>query len=559
MTDTSGGSASPPSFLNDLLDTFKTSVANVTGMAKFVGGAATNAAGSISGNIAGGDAGFNQQKGATAAEGGAATDVSNIQQDAAIKQKNDAAAIAQAGGVDPVASAAAAAQMRATRDQLLSVDQTISDNSKVSLFDDPLQWVGNKIQQPFLESQHDALSQQFTDQNKSLAAIEHTTSEAFALNTTLDQAASVSFKNAQAKLIAAKTQAEQGQLAVQEAQFNNQGITTALAATNEAFDINYKAMTAQGSLLSAVRETSIADLNEQYKNERIDMLAQKEEGQKQLQGYLNGITVVAGGPQYTVGQVQNMPRTQKAAIDNMIGPSQVGMAGFDPISAYKNVTNAAIPVLSGGDGIVRNYIGDHIATVEAQNPMFKSAPPELQQAAIMSPMKADIKKQTSDIPEVGGLYSPPPLATILKLPTVAQTDIGQRLDALANPEGKSNPDYPTRFSDVMAAAQQLIKEGKPITAVSQQVTQFARATIAATNGIKPYRKYALPELGTPEAGNGGYHVTVTSPGGGMVRQKSNIDMTNESQVGTYLRRISAAPVYNRAGLQSQNNPFLGGQ
>lgn len=551
--------ANTPSFMDNLMDTFNQSVSNVKDMAGFVTSKAQAAAGAIAGNAGAGQAGFGQQQAGVTALTGAETDVSNIQAAAAIKQKNDDAAMAQSGGTDPAAAAAYASQMKATQAQLLATDQQITDAKSVSVFDDPLQWVVNKFTTPGLETKREALAQQFGDQNTSMADIKKLTSDQFALNSSLDVAASTQLQQAQAAQIAAKGQIMQGQTAVDAAKFSNESITAALAPTMQAFQAQEETVRANSDALNQAREQDKQGYYDLLKKEQIDKMSDNLDERKAQETRLTAVSTAAGLGPMDIHTFGNLAPSQKKALSNASASLlTTGSFGFDPAEAYKNVTDIGAPPVSGGAGLTQNWLGGIVSAREAAyGPGFKGAPVTVQNGIINAEVTKQAGTELQNIDPVRGLYAPPPLSTMIKLPAFTDNDIGQRMTALAaGTDGKGlDATYPTKMSDISSNALQLIAEGKltPAQAAGQTVA-LTGLIQQATNGLKQYSKYALPQLGSQTAAGGSYKQTVPSPG--MLpgsTSSTTIDWHNQSQVESYYRRMGASAIYNKAGLREQSS------
>jgi hypothetical protein len=564
MTDTSSSSSSnsssnntPPSIIDNVLDSLDQSVQNIVTFSKGVAAAGTAAAGSILGSKAVGDTAVQQQKQAFINEGQATQDVNTIKGQADILLKNDNAVTAQTAGVSGPQFADSIAQIKNLQQSILSRDEIIKQKEGTSFLDSPLDWFANKFTLPFIESKQAAEVDEYKHAIQFLGDNQAVASKEFAINSTLDAAAGAPLIAAENKITAAKAIEQATQSQIDAAKFDTAATTAALSANNEALDAGYKAMQTTFEANQAARENARLNLEEENssvsrltKEQRLNIaqseFAEREQkfkdSQDQRTSYEQSLTrlaIATGSKPMSIGQFTALPKPRIEANDKLMAALDTGGSyGIDPLSAVDNLDGAGYKPTTGGEALTYNFIKTTAAAEAAKytkgdnSPQgWADMPNDIKYSIMSNAILGRLKSDYDSIPESGSIYSPPPLISTLKLPTVANTDIGKNLSAaIVQKNGQLNETYPTKPEDIWSTALGLVKSGKSAGDVATQLSTIGKSLQAATNAVYGIDKFSLPALGTAQAPN--YNITVTMPTG----EKKTVNLLNTAQTESLLTR-----------------------
>src|SRR6185503_13089152 len=121
--------------------------------------------------------------------GDANATVSDIEQAANAKTKEDDSRVAFALGTDPQAMVTQGQYLKQLADEINTRNKEISEVSGASIFTDPLQCLTNQFTLPAKQEKADAQEKEFLAATHNLQALQKSTDDSFKLNTSIDAAA----------------------------------------------------------------------------------------------------------------------------------------------------------------------------------------------------------------------------------------------------------------------------------------------------------------------------------------------------------------------------------
>ena len=286
----------------------------------------------------------------------------------------------------------------------------------------------------------------------------------------------------------------------------------------------------QNARQAALAPFQLLEANINSKNAEIAQ-ASRIDLQKKLDTALamNGLTPL------TVDQFRALPDAKMKSFiaDQIMDPNlQQGQYGYNATDAVRRVNAAEVPLPAGIDYVrnkLTNFMQSAITAVGPQ--VFKTLPLEDQNAKIQTSIQTSVQAERNNIPNEGGIFSPAPLSSTVKIPAVFATDIGKALMPLAN----GNPNYATKSQDVFATAALLIQQGKlTVGQASDQISQIYNAIAADVSNQRQYQRF---HIAGPSAETGFRQTVLT----GGFNSSTTIDMTKPGAVATTLQRM----IYNQ--------------
>jgi hypothetical protein len=380
--------------------------------------------------------------------------------------------------------------------------------------------------------------------------------------------ASVQFNNAINQKTDIGIKQQQLQISQQEFELQGRRFTADQEQRAKELDISYKRLDQENTKIGIEQQQLAINDNrlqiEKDQNARQAALAPfqllleqtqsadaviRAQSKADLQQKLNAALVMSNMNPMTVDQYIALPDTKRKQFlaDQMMDPNlQGGQYGFNATDAVRRVNSYEIPLPSGVD-YVRNKLTDYMqnAITQVGPQLFKTLPLEDQNAKIQGSIQASLAREMNNIPDTGGMFSPPPLLSTVKIPAVFSTDIGKALLPLAN----GNPQYATKSQDIYAMAATMIHEGK--LTVGQAADQISQIYTAIATDVSNQRQYQRFQVVGPSKESGFKQTVLT----GGFSSSTTVDNTNAGAVATTLQRM----LYNQgAGAELQQQEIQSG-
>lgn len=503
---------------------------------------------------------------------------------AAIKLQADNATQAAMFGFTPGAPTGIKAELsqkiQAEQRDLDQRREMILSKQQTGFFDNPLSWAVNQITLPYDIA---AFNTRNAGQEQHLAVLHSLAilnDDQYRTNAAIDTAASTSLLDGMNTLAAAKAFKEKAASANQAAQLGMEGIRIRMAASADMFrtavvlnDERIKEVqlgfqrqglenaTTHLELAKAhdVREQEAAVRAEVQSNiaqdtnnratesHKLDMEVRSlhlgsEQDKKVILDKLNerlaNVSRVLNLAPMTWQELQVMGSgKQKDFWENAArDPNfQEGRLGYDATSAMQTANTFNLP-LNPGINIVRDHLikAQDQAIAEAGGGItWKSLGPDVQHYKIQEQIIKRVSAELRNIPDGGGLFSPPSLLKVLEIgqgdSSIAQSKIGTALSPLAS----STPNYAFKADDVMATAIQLINDKKATPAeMATEIANIYTAVMVDNNDIRQYGRMALKP---PTAGVEGFNTTVQM--GINFNGRQSINMVSRAAVESALTRL----------------------
>lgn len=518
-------------FVDNMFKEFSDSASGVIALAKSVTGIAQAGAANVQANKVAGDQAYSQEQGAFIKAGQDAQDINTINGQAVINKANDDSIVATSGGTTAAQMADRNVKIKSLQDSIISRAETLKEAAGTSIFNDPVKWLTNQFTVPFVSDKQDAEIAEYKEMNQFTEDDQKRSTAQFAIDTTLNVAKGQKLIDAQNDLALQDSIVKSADSKQKMAQFDNSAVAAATSMSIAGFDQQYKQMQIAGETQARAIQALSFDATNPGKLATSTMKEYREQGMEaQIKDVTDLNSFTNGASPSNPGAYDKQPIKIKAAMDNIMSSMKtIGAYGQNPIDAYNNTQAAGVPPGTAGEKLTKDYIGKTIAQVESDNREWKSFPAGVQFDKINTALKNKMSNDLSDVSKPGSVYSTPSLATAVKLPMIAVTDIGQAMLPMAN-----NPNYTVNGNDLMATANKLIDDGKldPGKAAAQ-IVQIGKTLQAATNAAGSFKKFGIPQFGSGPAS--GYKMSVEDQSSLSSGMKS-IDMINQAQVESFLTR-----------------------
>lgn len=331
-------------------------------------------------------------------------------------------------------------------------------------------------------------------------------------------------------------------------------------------DMDYKSFQAALSTNSSIVQLRDLALNEQRLQIEKDRepfyeMAKKEQAiklegiiadQEQLRNNLKRITPFIGHD-ISPAEYRALPIAQRTVInDVMFGyKDSTGQAFADTASTISALRNA--PFISLGPGVdpIKNKLMNEYTTIAARPENAAKKPVELE-GILQKEFGDAYRKELSNIPSEGGIFSPAPLATTLQYaPAFKNTQLYAKLAPLANPQ------QDTRADDVLAAANSMVKDNIAPAVAAQQVSDLYKIIQNQNNELHNYGRLAIPFMGG-DPKFPGFKTAVRDIGYANNASKI-LDMANPAAVESYLTQqkiFDAAQIKLKPAADAQQMPTI---
>lgn len=416
----------------------------------------------------------------------------------------------------------------------------IRKKEETGFFDDPLGFIGNQFSLPSDIAAYNTKLADTQRHNAALTELTTHTLEAAKVNSIVDAADATQKLDSINKLAFAKAGIAVAQSQQKMEQLGISAISVRNNLNKEQFDTLLQVNTLQNQKLQydlAVKASDRADktleLQEEYKRFQIGTKEEQQAATASIQKRLNTVTTALGMPSVSAGEFKTMSGPLKNAYESFIQGADIdnGRLGYNAADILGKV-NAVNAPLTPDMNIIRKRLtglanGAAVAYNKA-NPgqEFGKLPVGAQNLQVQTAIEADTRKEASNVTDENNIYSPAPLSSVLKIPTIASLSLAKDLAPIAASQNL----VPTRAQDIYTTALQQVADGKlsPEDAAAQVSTIYKAINLDNTARYK-YNRFALP---APTS----YNTTIFT---GMSWSNSQtIDMTNAAQLQSVFTRAS---------------------
>lgn len=314
--------------------------------------------------------------------------------------------------------------------------------------------------------------------------------------------------------------------------------------------LNLKISASQRDATRLDMQLKAAELTEIEKKIRIGTLEEQQAGRVELGAQLAKVSSTFGLPVISADAYKQMPESNRKIISDVILGMKGDAAGYNTAAALENINGLNAPMTPGVNQI-RNKLQTTIDTARTASmsiPGFNwQTAKEGERISIVQAQITDrIQKEALNIQPEGGVYSPPPLRSVLDYsPIVANTQIAKDLAHLY----QANNLYKTDINDFTKSALKLIA-GKKLTPeqAGEEIAATFKSIAVQNNELHQYQRLALPMMAEKDTeGNviKGFKTSVYL-GNGFTNTRS-VDASDPAQVTNHLYRM-----LNVFGLQPGN-------
>lgn len=538
-----GTPAKDETWLEKTVGDYQKSLDTVTGVAKLVSGSIASAAGQVAGAAGMASSATSQSQAGVAQSAAGQTAQANLEGAARDKLANDNLTVATAEGTTPQQMVDRANRLTGIAQQVTADDTELQKRAAVSIFDDPLTYIGNMFTTPFIQNKHDADLQAFKDESGILNQQQTETSDAAKVNVGLDAAHGADYTKSITTQIAGKAQIEAAQATMEAAKFQSSNATALASVSGEELNTAVKSAGVAGSAINEARNNLNYDATTGGKSGRSAFIQEKVSQLKQLDTNNQIVSSAVGRTQnpFTETEIRGMSTSQKAAFadaqNSILTGVNVGLApmeaplGSSPVDAAFNSKTLGILPSTPAEADTRNFIAQTAALAENMKPPpgqpgFHQLSVEGKKSTVNNLIDNQFKGLYNSIPASGSILSPGPMSSVLSIPAVASTDLGKALAPIS-----INRLAPVNFDVIGAQAQKMIDDGVPIPNVAAQMKVMGQAMTAQVNSVRGLSKYALPTLGTDQ--NPSFNVNMTGADG----IPKIVDLNSQAAIETYLTRV----------------------
>lgn len=448
----------------------------------------------------------------------------------------------------------------------------IQKSKDQSFLSDPVSWVLGQITTPFAE---EALEFKEATQKQELSTARELvarTSEQFTINAAIVDGDAEGKANATRKAVLAKTTLEVAQsdqrlaaLGLQEINvrsvLNRNQFDVAVAATNiqaKAIEIGLAERSAErGDETLALQKEQLGMMKQIHQLE-IDAKGGSAEAKVALTSKLRNTASTLGMVAPSVEEYNRMGQREKEFWNqNMSDPSMAEdhMLAYQPGAAVQKIEERQIPL--GTPGMRMTY--DKLASIEAatvedytkqtglNGVQWNQLPKDARVVKLNDAIKAELKREATNIPDQGGIFSPPPVASVITIPALKDLEISKVLAIQA-----IDPSNPLRAQDVLSAAIQQMQNGKSSPEqMADEIATIYKSVIMDNNQQRQYKRFAI----TPMSEAAGFKTQIQVPQYQQavegftsfpVSKKQTVDMANQAQLTTLLTRVNIAIVQGNA-------------
>jgi hypothetical protein len=368
-------------------------------------------------------------------------------------------------------------------EELTQSARDIAEEQQVGFFDDPMRWLTNQFTLPRQIGAHNQKVAEQEIVENAITKLQAHTLQSYAINQGLDAntSADIMHLNSQRLLVKAAQEVEKAR---QEAMKTNITIgSVRLAIDQNQFQNANSLLHAQVNLQQLKIAQANLGLSMELRQEQLKELKERHENDALLQEDL-------GTRRITPLQFKQMSGPMKDTLQfAMVDPNMAqGRLGFDPVSSVERA-NAVNAPLTPATQDIKNKLADLMTSPMQGNPaVWASLKPEQKHAMQVKAIKDGVETELRNIRDTGGLFSAPPLASIGKIPVVAETQLWK--DYMA-PLAK-NPLVPTSAQQVFGIAANAVSEGKmTLDQAASDIATVYTAAVADNHHNRDYGRFAV--------------------------------------------------------------------
>lgn len=538
MPDITSAEDNKPEPLNGLISSFAEASKAISAGVQNILGATAEGKAAIAGK-----AKAEQQSGAASAE------VSDINQAALMKAKADASSAAATFGTTP-GDASSYTSMLATKNQAIQSEisaglEDIANRQKVKPWDDPIQYLFNNMVIPYKQQFVDTKQKELNSQQTFIKNAQEETSGAAVIANAVDTSASTQMASALRQKIAADATAKSEDALADAAKFSLSAVSPFLAATSGQFDLLFKLNSAQVQQTDLLLNQSRLQIEQSrdslYEESKKQMIAIREGNEQAKAEWSAGAATVASvvgvkPPSYQMYEKMD-PRT-RTQWDNWISDPDFrnGMLAQTPAEALQKANDFDFPLTPGANILRRQLVDVESSVVNQFGMSWKGLGKDVQANEVNKAIKLKAINEMHNIPSEGGIYSPPPLDTTLKLPSLQGLPLVEAMRPLAN------KNYPTKPDDFIATADKLIAKPEDIPAVAAQIAQVYKGVIMNNQSTKMYNLFAF-DSSLQLSDKSGFKTTVQSDN--TWKGHEVVNMADPANVTSFLTRRFIQRKYNQ--------------
>lgn len=459
----------------------------------------------------------------------------------------------------------------------------IQKSKDKSFLDDPVSWVLGQITTPFAE---EALEFKEATQKQELSTAREIiarTSEQFTINAAIIDGDAEGKANATRKAVLAKTALEVAQSDQRLAALGLQEINVRSVLNRNQFDVAVAGTNMQAKFIElslAERAATRGDETLTLQKEQLGMMKQihqleidakggSAEAEATLTMKLRNTASTLGMVAPTVKEYNRMGQREKEFWNQSMSDPAVAddhMLAYQPGAAVQKIEDRQIPL--GTPGMRMTY--DKLASIEAatveeytkqtgsNGVQWNQLPKDARVVKLNDAIKVELKREVTNIPDQGGIFSPPPVASVITIPAVQGLEIAKVLSIQA-----IDPNNPLRAQDVLSAAIQQMQNGTASPEqMADEIATIYKSIIMDNNQQRQYKRFAI----TPMSEAAGFRTQIQIPafqqvGDGVssfsTSKKQIVDMANTAALTTMLTRINismAQAKANNAAADVTNTP-----
>lgn len=529
--------------LDDFMAQFKTSVGNVVAASKVVNGQLAGATASVANAGLEAAGAVDTTKKAVVAKSQADIDVSNMDQAAKDKQKNDDLTVATANGMTTQQMVDRANRINLIAGKLRTDNDDISSKAGATFFNDPGQYLANAFTMPGKIKQRNADMESLASEKAILELQDAATTDGAKVNAAVDAAGGAAYTAAKATQISEQAKELLANATMEGAKFASSNATTLASLTEASMNNNVKVASVIGSAVNEARANVSLDAtlgSKSIRSQRIQM------GMDQLKALdknnLLASTAMGRGdnPVSNAEVSGSFSGNMKAAWEMLSNSVAQGVTlGQSPAEAAKGPTpvDAAFVVDTLGIKLpnatmvdTKNWIKGTASEVESAQTRIGQVPFHSLSAAdktytVNAAVATKYDNLYSSIPASGSPLSPGTLSSILAIPTVGQTDLARLIAPMAG-----NKAAAINYDVLGQQAENMVAAGKSPAEVAAQMQKFGQGMTAQVNSIRGLTQFGLPILGTDQRPN--FNVNITDAQGNV----KSVDLNNKAALETYITR-----------------------
>lgn len=471
-------------------------------------------------------------------------DVNIANERAAIKLRQDNEAARAFFGADPANASSTLAQMTqlmtAGEKDIVQRQQMIQAKRDQSFLDDPLQWITDQITLPFDIAAANTKINALNQHADVIQKLQAQTTQAETINAAIDTGASAERLAGLNKQALGKAVLEEAQSRMQLAQLGIQAVNVRTAINRDQLNATFQAndMIAK-NLQLGIQATQAKNYGEYvgimktYRDEQALEAQNNLQARQEYQKKIDQFTTMFGLPKMTYEELQRLPAQQKSLYETMINDPNLQ---YGLIPGY-NVADRLIKLdatgfkLTPGLTILQNRLNEVKARAQQANAgIWNTMKPDEKLMVIQKEYEQEVQTAKNNIKPEGGLFSPPPLSSVAKIPVISQMPLVKDMAPLAQ-----NPQYPTKADDFITNALKRITDKKSTPAMeADQIAAIYKAINADNLHTFQYNKMGFTYWPTSS-----FATTVHLPHmyGGFGGTQT-VDMANPAVVEGILTRLA---------------------